>query len=151
VLLLGTGNGPIVCVLAVLAVPPILTSTATGIRGADHEAVHAARALGMSGGQVIRHVEWPLALPLVISGVRSATLQVVATATIAAYSSGTGLGRLLVSGNANRDYPQMFAGALIVALLAIVLDVALGAIAWLSARRRHVLSQTVGGVLAVST
>ena len=67
VLLLGTGNGPIVGVLAVLAVPPILTSTATGIRGADHEAVHAARALGMSGGQVIRNVEWPLALPLVIS------------------------------------------------------------------------------------
>ena len=58
----------------------------------------------MSGGQVIRQVEWPLALPLVISGVRSATLQVVATATIAAYSSGTGLGRLLVSGNANRNY-----------------------------------------------
>ena len=70
VLLLGTGNGPIVGVLAVLALPAILTATATGIRGADRDAVHAARALGMSGGQVIRQVEWPLALPLVISGVK---------------------------------------------------------------------------------
>jgi osmoprotectant transport system permease protein len=151
VLLLGTGNGPIVGVLAVLALPPILTSTAAGIRGADRDAVHAARALGMSGSQVIRQVEWPLALPLVISGVRSATLQVVATATIAAYSSGTGLGRLLVSGNANRNYSQMFAGALIVALLAIVLDVALGALAWLTARRRHAPNKTLGAALAVST
>ena len=82
---------------------------------------------------------------------RSATLQVVATATIAAYSSGTGLGRLLVSGNANRNYSQMFAGALIVALLAIVLDVALGFLAWLTARRRHAPSKTVGVALAVST
>jgi osmoprotectant transport system permease protein len=151
VLLLGTGVGPIVGVLAILALPPILTSTAAGIRGADHEAVHAAQALGMSDGQVIRKVEWPLALPLVISGLRSAALQVVATATIAAYSSGTGLGRLLISGNANRNYSEMFAGALIVALLAIVLDVALGAIAWLIARRRHSLSRTMGAALAVPT
>ena len=80
-----------------LALPPILTATAAGIHGADREAVHAARALGMSAGQIVRKVEWPLALPLVISGLRSATLQVVATATIAAYSSGDGLGRLLIS------------------------------------------------------
>ncbi len=151
VLLLGTGNGPIVGVLAVLALPAILTATAAGIQGADHGAVHAAHALGMSGGQVIGKVEWPLALPLVISGLRSAALQVVATATIAAYSSGTGLGRLLISGNANRNYSEMFAGALMVALLAIVLDVALGTIAWLIARRRHSASKTVGGALAVAS
>jgi len=66
---------------AILAVPPILTGTATGINTADPEAVHAARALGMTGGQIVGKVEWPLALPLVISGLRSATLQVVATAT----------------------------------------------------------------------
>jgi osmoprotectant transport system permease protein len=149
VLLLGTGIGPIVGVLAVLALPPILTATAAGIRGADRDAVHAARALGMSGGQVVRKVEWPLALPLVISGLRSAALQVVATATIAAYSSGTGLGRLLITGNANRNYPEMFAGAFVVALLAIVLDVALGAVAWLAARRRGPRSETIGAALAV--
>src|SRR5215211_2638223 len=149
VLLLGTGVGPIIGVLAILAVPPILTATAAGINGADRGAVHAASALGMSAGQVVRNVEWPLALPLVISGLRSAALQVVATATIAAYSSGTGLGRLLITGNANRNYSEMFAGAFLVALLAIVLDIVLGAIAWLLARRRGPRSKTIGSAVAV--
>jgi osmoprotectant transport system permease protein len=134
VLLLGTGTGPIIGVLAILALPPILTATAAGIRGADHEAVHAARALGMSPAQVVAKVEWPLALPLVISGLRSATLQVVATATVAAYSSGEGLGRLLITGNATRNYPEMFAGAFMVAVLAIVLDILLGGLGWLAGR-----------------
>jgi osmoprotectant transport system permease protein len=134
VLLLGTGVGPIIGVLAILALPPVLTATAAGIRGADHEAVHAARAIGMSELQVVGKVEWPLALPLVISGLRSATLQVVATATVAAYSSGQGLGRLLITGNATRNYPQMFAGALLVAVLAIVLDILLGGLGWLASR-----------------
>lgn len=139
VLLLDTGAGPIIGVLAVLALPPILTATAAGVHGADREAVHAARALGMSAGQIVSKVEWPLALPLVISGLRSATLQVVATATVAAYSAGGGLGRLLITGNATRNYSQMFAGALVVGVLAIVLDIALGAAGWLVARqpRRH--------------
>ena len=135
VLLLGTGIGPIIGVLALLALPPILTATAAGIHGADHEAVHAARALGMSETQIVAKVEWPLALPLVISGLRSASLQVVATATVAAYSGGGGLGRLLITGNATRNYSEMFAGALIVALLAIVLDVLLGGLGWLAGRR----------------
>jgi len=134
VLLLGTGVGPIIGVLAVLALPPILTATATGINGADHEAVHAARAIGMSEQQIVSKVEWPLALPLVISGLRSATLQVVATATVAAYSSGEGLGRLLITGNATRNYPEMFAGAFMVAALAIVLDILLGGLGWLAGR-----------------
>jgi osmoprotectant transport system permease protein len=149
VLLLGTGTGPIIGVLAVLALPPILTATAAGVRGADHEAVHAARALGMSAGQVVAKVEWPLALPLVISGLRSATLQVVATATVAAYSSGEGLGRLLITGNATRNYPEMFAGAFLVAVLAIVLDILLGGLGWLAARhaspgRRSIRSRQAG-------
>jgi osmoprotectant transport system permease protein len=147
VLLLGTGVGPIIGVLAVLALPPILTATAAGMSGADRDAVHAASALGMSGAQVVRNVQWPLALPLVISGLRSASLQVVATATIAGYSSGTGLGRLLITGNANRNYSEMFAGAFVVAVLAIVLDVVLGAAAWLVARRRSPRSKTVGAAL----
>jgi osmoprotectant transport system permease protein len=135
VLLLGTGVGPIIGVLAVLALPPILTATAAGIHGADHEAVHAARALGMSEWQIVAKVEWPLALPLVISGLRSASLQVVATATVAAYSGGGGLGRLLITGNATRNYSQMFAGALLVAGLAIFLDLLLGGLGWLAGRR----------------
>ncbi|MBA8793410.1 osmoprotectant transport system permease protein [Friedmanniella endophytica] len=128
VLLLSSGAVPVLIVLAVLALPPILTATAAGVAGADSNAVHAARALGMTPGQVISKVEWPLALPLVLSGVRSATLQVVATATVAAYASAGGLGRFIVDGLASQDYPQMFAGALLVALLAIVLDILLGAV-----------------------
>src|SRR5215207_2339154 len=141
VLLLGTGVGPIIGVLALLALPPILTATAAGIHGADHEAVHAARALGMSEPQIVAKVEWPLALPLVISGLRSASLQVVATATVAAYSGGGGLGRLLITGNATRNYSEMFAGAFLVALLAIVLDVLLGALGWLAGRHAHPASK----------
>lgn len=143
VTLLGTGVLPIIAVLAILALPPILTATSAGVTQADHEAVHAARALGMSAGQIVGKVEWPLALPLVVSGLRSATLQVVATATIAGYVAGGGLGRLLVSGQRNADYPQMFAGAVLVAVLAILLDFLLGALGWLAARRRSPNRQAV--------
>jgi osmoprotectant transport system permease protein len=142
VLLLGTGFGKAVVVLTVLALPAILTATAAGISGADREAVHAARALGMSESQVVSQVEWPLALPLVLSGLRSASLQVVATATIAAFVGGGGLGRLLISGQRTGNYPEMFAGAFLIALLAIVLDLLLGLVAWLVARRTHPRSQT---------
>jgi osmoprotectant transport system permease protein len=137
VTLLSSGVGPIIGVLAILALPPILTGTATGVAEADREAVHAARALGMTAGQIVGRVEWPLALPLVVSGLRSATLQVVATATIAGFVSGGALGRLLVSGQRNADYAQMFAGALLVAVLAILLDLLLGGIGLLAARRSN--------------
>jgi osmoprotectant transport system permease protein len=142
VMLLGTGAANIVVVLAILALPSILTAVAAGISGADREAVHAARAMGMTEGQVVAKVEWPLALPLVLSGLRSATLQVVATATVAAFASGGGLGQLLTSGQAQSDYPQMFAGAILIAALAILLDLLLGGIGWLAARRARPRSKT---------
>jgi osmoprotectant transport system permease protein len=142
VMLLGTGGGKIVVVLAILALPAILTATAAGIAGADREAVHAGRALGMTERQLVARVEWPLALPLVVSGLRSATLQVVATATVAAFASGGGLGQLLTSGQAQSDYPQMFAGAVLIAALAIVLDLLLGLAGWGAARRASPRSRT---------
>jgi len=151
VMLLGTGVLNVVVVLAILALPPILTATAAGVRGADREAVHAARALGMTGGQIISKVELPLALPLVISGLRSATLQVVATATVAAFASAGGLGRLLTSGQQQNDYPQMFAGALLVALLAIALDLLLGLVGWLAARRMRPRSKTAASAALAPT
>lgn len=135
VLLLGTGFGKAAVVLAVLALPAILTATSAGIHGADPDAVYAARALGMTGGQIVRKVEWPLAVPLVISGLRSATLQVVATATVAAFAAGGGLGRLLISGQLSRNYAEMFAGAVLIAALAVTLDLTIGGIGWLAARR----------------
>ncbi len=140
VLLLGTGLLPNLIVLIVLALPPILTATAAGVAGADRNAVHAARALGMTPGQVISRVEWPLALPLTVSGIRSATLQVVATATVAAYVSGGALGDLIIAGLATTNYPEVFAGALLVAGLAIILDLVLALIVRLVRRR------TGGGV-----
>lgn len=146
VMLLGTGTGKIIVVLAILALPAILTAVAAGVAGADREAVHAARALGMTEGQVVRQVEWPLALPLVISGLRSATLQVVATATVAAFASGGGLGQLLTSGQAQNDYPQMFAGAILIAALAIALDLLLGGIGWAAARRARPRSKTAAAL-----
>lgn len=151
VLLLGTGNFPIILVLAVLAVPPILTATAAGVEGADPDAVYSARALGMSAGQIVAQVEWPLALPLVISGLRSATLQVVATATVAAFAAGGGLGRLLISGQRTNNYSQMFAGAVLVAALAIVLDVLLGGLSLLVSRRVRPKRKTVQGTVPVPT
>lgn len=151
VLLLGTGVAPVIGVLVVLAIPPILTATAAGVTGADPEAVHAARALGMTGGQLVAKVEWPLALPLVISGLRSATLQVVATATIAAYATVGGLGRLVFDGIKVRDYSQAFSGALLVAVLAIVLDVLLGLVGWLAGRKARPARRRRSPVVSATT
>jgi osmoprotectant transport system permease protein len=151
VLLLGTSSFPIILVLAVLAMPSILTATTAGVEGADPDAVYSARALGMSGGQVIRQVEWPLALPLVVSGLRSATLQVVATAIVAAFAAGSGLGRLLIAGQRTNDYSQMFAGAVLVAALAIVLDVVLGGLGLLASRRVRPKRKIMAGTVPVAT
>lgn len=125
VLVVGLGLAPVLVALVVLAVPPILTSTYAGIRAVDPAVIDAGRGMGMSGLKVLRQIELPLALPLMLGGLRSAVLQVVATATIAAYVALGGLGRFLIDGLANRDYPQMVAGALLVAALAIVLDLVL--------------------------
>ena len=142
VLATSTGFGPTVLVLAVLALPAILTATSAGVSGADPDAVYAARALGMTGGQIVSKVEWPLAVPLVVSGLRSATLQVVATATVAAFAAGGGLGQLLISGQRSRDYSQMIAGAVLIAGLAIVLDLLIGLIGLLASRRVRPAAKT---------
>nr|WP_218886439.1 ABC transporter permease subunit [Kineococcus aurantiacus] len=117
---------PVLIALVVLVVPPILTSTYAGLRSVDPNAVDAARGMGMSSAQVLFRVELPMALPVVFGGVRAAVLQVVATATVAAYVGLSGLGRLLVDGLALNDYGRMVAGAVVVAVLAVVLDLLLG-------------------------
>lgn len=119
---IGVGVLPVLAALTVLAVPPILAQTYAGVRSVDQTTVLAATAMGMRPAQVLFKAELPMALPLIISGLRSALLQVTATATIAAYASLGGLGRLLIDGLNRNDYPQIFAGAVLVALLAIVLD-----------------------------
>lgn len=147
---LGTGLLPVVLALAVLAIPPILVNTVAGFRGADAAAVHAGRALGMTPWQLVRGVELPLAMPLIISGLRNAALQVVATATVAALAAAGGLGRFVVDGQGlgPGGYPQMFAGAVLVAVLAIVIDLLLGGLAWWLRRRTRRVSATERDALA---
>ena len=111
--------------LVLLAVPPILAGTYAGVRNVDPAVVDAARGMGMREREVLLGVELPNALPLIIGGIRSSVLQVVSTATIAAYVALGGLGRFIIDGLAIRDFPQMVAGSLLVALLAIVADLLL--------------------------
>ncbi len=114
---------PTEIVLAVLAVPPILAGAYAGVEQVDAAARDAARGMGMRGRQVLWQVEVPCAMPLIASGLRSAALQVVATATLAATVGLGGLGRFLIDGLAVRDYPQMAGGAVLVAALALLVDV----------------------------
>jgi len=139
VVLMSIGFLPILIALVVLVIPPILTSTYAGLRSVDRNAVDAAKGMGMSPAQVLFRVELPMALPVVFGGVRAAVLQVVATATVAAYVAGSGLGRLLVDGLALNDYGRMVAGAVVVAVLAIVLDLVLGLV------QRYVVSPGITG------
>ena len=109
-------------VLVVLAIPPILAGAYAGVEEVDPAARDAAKGMGMRGREVLTKVELPCALPLIFSGLRSGTLQVVATATIAATAGMGGLGRFLIDGLAVRDYTQMAAGAILVAALALTVD-----------------------------
>ncbi|MDT9594098.1 ABC transporter permease subunit [Nocardioides zeae] len=121
----GIGLTAPVVALVVLAVPPLLAGAYAGVESVDPVTVDAARAVGMSERQVVTRVELPLAAPLLVGGLRSATLQVVATATLAAYTADVGLGRLLFRGLKAREYDVMLASALLVAALALVLEVLL--------------------------
>lgn len=116
---------PTIVVLVLLAVPPILTGTYTGIQNADPDAVNAARGMGYSRSQILRHVQLPCALPLLISGIRGATLQIVSTATIASYLGLEGLGRFIIDGRAQADFNQMAGGAILVAALALTLELSI--------------------------
>lgn len=113
---------PTVVVLVLLAVPPILTGTYAGIQSADPDAVGAARGMGFTKRQILLRVQLPCALPLLVSGVRSSTLQIISTATIAAYLGLQGLGRFILDGRATASFSEMAGGAILVAVLAIVLE-----------------------------
>ncbi|MGX5657150.1 ABC transporter permease [Geodermatophilus nigrescens] len=128
---IGFGNRATTIALAVFAVPPILTNTFVGFRGVDAEVREAARGMGMSRGQVLTRVELPLALPLVMTGIRTATVQVVATAGLAALVGGGGLGRLINLGFGQQDYGVMIAGAIAVAGLALLTEAVLALVSWL--------------------
>lgn len=108
---------PAVIALVVLAIPPILVNAQAGIAGVDPEIVEAGRATGMRERQLLWQVEIPLAFPVILAGIRSAGSQIIATATLAAVFGGPGLGRFLVEGYDQRDYPMMWAGVILVGVL----------------------------------
>ncbi|WP_424213085.1 ABC transporter permease [Streptomyces sp. BI20] len=116
------GYTPTVVALVLFAIPPLLTNAYVGMREVDRAVVEAARGMGMSGGQLFRSVELPLARPLLMTGLRSAAVQVIATATIAAMVGQGGLGRIITAGFGTYDTAQVVAGALLVALLALVVE-----------------------------
>lgn len=108
--------------LTLFALPPIVTNAYVGMREVDRDVVEAAQGMGMQGAEVFRRVELPLARPLVLTGLRLALVQVWATATIAALVAGPGLGNIITEGFATDDTPQVVAGAVLVAAIAIVLE-----------------------------
>lgn len=117
-----------VVALVLFGIPPVLTNVYVGMREVDREMVEAARGMGMTGGQLLRKVELPLAVPLIMTGVRLCAVQVVATATIAALVAGPGLGRIITAGYSRLDQAQVIGGAIVVGLLALVVELGLGAV-----------------------
>lgn len=127
---IGFGNTATTIALAVFAVPPILTNTFVGFREVDRDVREAANAMGMRRGQVTVRVDLPLALPMMMTGIRTAAVQVVATATLAALVGGGGLGRIINLGFGQQDYGQIIAGALLVAVLALLTEGVLVGLSW---------------------
>lgn len=125
---LGLGFRPALVALAVLAIPPIVVNTDLGLRSISGAIVEAAQAMGMTPRQIRRRVEWPLALPIVFAGLRTAAVEVIASATLAAFIGGGGLGEYIVNGLANNDAGALIEGGLTVALLALAAEYGLGAV-----------------------
>ncbi|MFJ2703753.1 ABC transporter permease [Streptomyces sp. NPDC087428] len=116
------GEGPTIVALVLFAVPPLLTNAYVGMREVDQDVVRAARGMGMTGRQLLFQVEVPLALPLILTGVRIAAVQLVATATIAALAGGGGLGRIITAGFNLASTAQVVAGAVLVAAFALIVE-----------------------------
>jgi osmoprotectant transport system permease protein len=122
VIAMGLGDAPIVLTMTLLAIPPILINTYVGVQAVDPDALEAARGMGTTELGVLGRIELPLAAPVIMAGLRIATVQVIATATLAAVAGGGGLGRYILDGFASGDDAQLFSGAVLVAALALVID-----------------------------
>lgn len=126
---LGLGFRPALLALVVLAIPPIAINTDVALRATPLALVEAARGMGMTDAQIRRRIEWPLALPVVIAGVRTAAIEVVASATLASFIGGGGLGDYIIDGIATNDGVELLLGAASVAMLALFVDLVLGTLA----------------------
>jgi osmoprotectant transport system permease protein len=124
----GLGDLPIIISLTALAIPPMVTNSYVALREVDPDIKEAARGMGYRELAQVLRVELPLAVPLIMAGVRTSAVQVVATATLAALIAGGGLGRYVIDGLDQQDYTKLFAGAILVALLALATELALAAV-----------------------
>ena len=124
--LVGFGITPVLVALTALAVPPIVTNSYIGVRSVDRDVREAAEGMGMRGRQVLWRIELPVAMPLIMAGIRTSAVQVVATATLAAFVGLGGLGRYLIDGLSQRDLPQVVSGAILVAVLSLLTELVLG-------------------------
>jgi osmoprotectant transport system permease protein len=125
----GVGLFNLVVALAILGIPPILTNTFVGIRQVDKASVEAARGMGMSDREIITKVELPLAIPTIMGGVRTSAINIIATATIAPLAGILTLGDFIISRNVYGD-AGVLAGAILVALMAIALEMSLAGVQW---------------------
>jgi osmoprotectant transport system permease protein len=131
----GLGDFPIVLSLTALAIPPMLTNSYVALSEVDPDVKDAARGMGYRELTQVLRVELPLAVPLLMAGVRTSAVQVVATATLAALIAGGGFGRYIIDGLAQQDYTKLFAGAVLVALLALATELSLSGVERLLAPR----------------
>lgn len=122
----GFGVAPVLITLFALAIPPIVTNSYIGVRSVDPDVRQAAEGMGMRGRQVLWRVELPMAMPLIMAGIRTSAVQVVATATLAAFVGLGGLGRYLIDGLAQRDLAEVVGGAILVAVLSLLTELVLG-------------------------
>ena len=130
--LFGIGALPAFIALVALAIPPMVTNSYIGMREVDADVREAARGMGMRERAVLLRVELPIALPLIMAGIRTSAVNVVATATLAALVAWGGLGRFIVDGLGLQDYPMLFAGAVLVALLSLIVEFSLAGVQRLS-------------------
>jgi osmoprotectant transport system permease protein len=119
---IGIGLTAPIIALVILAIPPLLAGAYAGFEAVDRRTIDAARAMGMREDQIVGKVELPLGMPILVGGIRSATLQIIATATLAAYIADFGLGRFIFEGLKTRNYAEMLGGSILVVILALVVD-----------------------------
>jgi osmoprotectant transport system permease protein len=138
-LLVGYGDIPILVALVALGVPPMVTNSYVGMRSVDPDIREGARGVGMTGWQSLWQVELPIALPVIMAGIRTSAVQVMSTATLAAYVGLGGLGRYLIDGLATRELTQVVGGAIVVALLAIAIEAILAVV------QKRIVSEGISG------
>lgn len=126
--LLGFGFAPSLVALTLLAIPPILINASTGLRQVNPQVIDAARGMGLSGGQILSSIQLPIAAPVIFAGIRTSAVQVVASATLATFVGGGGLGDLIVLGLQRNNPAVLIAGSLTVAALALITEIGFGAL-----------------------